>query len=369
MVASDGKTLLFTSGRPDALDLQVGDMEGFHGSGSNNIDLYVSFKDKEGEWQTPVNLGKAINTPFIERTPFLHPDMKTLYFSSDGHGGLGRLDVYKTTRLDDSWTNWSKPVNLGKSINTPENDWGYKVSTDGKRAYFAFMKEKEQGQDLYQIDLPKNMQPNEVSTVSGTLTDRIGNPLFAEIIWEDLETGKEVGRLKSDPETGTFFITLPNDKKYSYYIEKDGYFPKSNNIDLTDKNKQVELKETLSLVKIEEMIAGEQTMQLKNLFFDPNKYVLKEASYLELNRLANLIKKYDLKIRIEGHTDSEGTEKDNLLLSQNRANAVKEYLVEKGFDATKIFAKGYGETKPVAENKTPTGRQLNRRVEVLFLKE
>lgn len=368
MIASDGKTLLFTSGRPESLHLQVGDVKGFHGSGSQNIDLYVSFKNEMGEWQAPINLGHHINTPFIERTPFLHPDMKTLYFSSDGHGGLGRMDVYKTTRLDDSWTNWTKPINLGKSINTPQNDWGYKVSTDGQTAYFAFQKEAKQGQDLYQIDLPKYMQPEQVSIISGTLTDQGGNPLFAEIIWEDLETGKEVGRLKSDPENGQFYITLPKDKKYSYYIEKEGYFPKSNNIDLMNNDQPIKLEETLSLIKIEEMIANEEAVQLKNLFFDPNEYVLKKASYLELNRLAKLIKKYNLKIQIEGHTDNNGKDEANLLLSQNRANAVKEYLVEQGFDAASITAKGYGEKKPVADNKTALGRQLNRRVEVLFFK-
>lgn len=368
MISSDGRALIFTSKRPDLLDLDVEYTKNFHGDNSGNADLFVSLKDKNGEWQEPINLGIAINTPFLERTPFLHPDMKTLYFSSDGHGGLGRLDVYKTTRLDDSWTNWSTPINLGKSINTPQNDWGYKVSTDGTVAYFAYEEIAEKGQDLYQINLPKALQPNTVSIITGKLTTRSGEPLFAEIIWEDLTTGEEVGRLKSDPNTGTFYIALPNDRKYSYFIQKEGYYPKSNNIDLTNKKERVTIEGELSLVKIEEMIESNKAVSLQNLFFDPNEYTIQNSSYLELNRLVELVTKYDLQVYITGHTDNEGSEADNLKLSKNRANAVRDYLISKGCNSEKVKAEGYGEKKPISTNNTAIGKQLNRRVEVSFSK-
>jgi outer membrane protein OmpA-like peptidoglycan-associated protein len=368
LISSDGNALLYVSERKEVLDLKLdGDLIGFHGSNTGNRDIFVSLKDKNGAWQIPINLGDIINTPFAERTPFLHPDMKTLYFSSDGHGGLGRLDVYKTTRLDDSWTNWSTPVNLGKSINTARNDWGYRVSTDGKIAYFAATN-KDLNEDIYTIDLPKEFQPALVSTISGHIIDRDGNPLDAEIIWEDMETGDEVGRLKSNPTTGEFFIALPNDRQYSYFVFKEHYFPKSNHIDLKNTTTSVSVEEKLSLIKIDEMVEHGISLPLKNLFFETGKYNIKPHSDLELNRLAELIKKYDLTLIIAGHTDDEGSNKVNLDLSQSRANEVKKHLLEKGCKASKIEAKGFGETKPVASNKTEDGRKHNRRVEVRFSK-
>ncbi len=367
ILSSDGKALIFSSKRNDLLDLYIHHTQGFHGDGVGNTDLFVSVQNEKGNWQTPINMGAIINTPYLERTPFLHPDMKTLYFSSDGHGGLGRLDVYKTTRLDDSWTNWSTPVNLGKAINTPENDWGYKVSTDGEIAYFAFKESNQKGQDLYKIVLPTDLRPEKVSIISGQLKDANNNPLFAEIVWEDLETGKEVGRLKSNPTTGEFFITLPNHKKYSYYIRKKGYFPKSNHIDLKSETNTTIIKEDLKIIKISEMVEKELALPLQNLFFATGKYELEPSSFLELDRLAEIIETNNyFQTEIAGHTDSQGLKADNLKLSQNRAEAVKEYLVKKGCDGAKITAKGYGANKPIGDNKTAAGRQNNRRVEVLF---
>jgi len=368
LISSDGNALLYVSERKEVLDLKLdGDLVGFHGSNTGNRDIFVSLKNKEGEWQVPINLGDVINTPFAERTPFLHPDMKTLYFSSDGHGGFGRLDVYKSTRLDNSWTNWSTPVNLGKSINTARNDWGYRVSTDGKTAYFAATN-KELNEDIYSIDLPKEFQPSLVSTISGHIVDRQGNPLDAEIIWEDMETGDEVGRLKSNHTTGEFFIALPNDRQYSYFVFKEHYFPKSNHIDLRNTTTSISVEEKLSLIKIDEMVEHDISLPLKNLFFETGKYNIKPHSDLELNRLAELVKKYELTLVIAGHTDDEGSNKVNLELSQSRADEVKKHLVAQGCRVSKIEAKGFGETKPIASNKTEDGRKHNRRVEVRFSK-
>lgn len=368
MISSDGKALLFVSEREEVIDLRLKNYPiGFHGRQTvvGNRDIFVSFKNEKGEWQTPINLGDMINTPFAERTPFLHPDMKTLYFSSEGHGGLGQLDVFKTTRLDDTWTNWTTPVNLGKAINTTKNDWGYRISTDGKTAYFSATGDKK-NEDIFAIELPQEFRPNFVSTISGHLTDRAGNPIEAEIIWEDMETGNEVGRLRSNPKTGEFVIALPNDKEYSYFVFKEHYFPKSNHIDLRHKQGMVEVNEKLELVKIEEMVQHDIALPLKNLFFETGKHDIKKASYLELNRLVNLIQKYDLTISISGHTDNTGNAKDNLTLSQQRADAVKNYLVQNGCKAEKINAKGFGSEKPIADNKTEEGKRHNRRVEVRF---
>ena len=147
-----------------------------------NGDVLISRKDQNGQWTEPESLGYQINTPYAERTPFLHPDMKTLYFSSDGHGGIGKLDVFKSTRLADScWNCWSKPINLGKEINTEESDWGYKISTDGENAYFSKKKSANENEDIFSLNLPSHLRPDFVATVSGKLLDKQNKPISAEI--------------------------------------------------------------------------------------------------------------------------------------------------------------------------------------------
>ncbi len=354
-ISSDGRALLFASARVDIV--------GFNKQ--NNLDIYVALKNDAGKWQDVINLGQQINTPFLDRSPFLHPDMKTLYFSSTGHGGLGEMDVYKTTRLDESWTNWTTPVNLGREINTSNNDWGYKVSTDGATAYFSFATEEALHEDIYQVELPEKMRPLAVSTITGTLKDSYGLPIDAEIIIEDLETGKIVSQLKSNPKTGEFFVVLPGNRKYSYFIKKEDYFPISNNIDLSA-NKRVEINENLKLFTIAELTEKGMNLTLENIFFDTNKSILKQESYSELNRVFALIKTNNFKIELFGHTDNEGENEYNLQLSQKRADAVRNYLIEKGIPATDVSAFGKGESEPIESNQTEQGKARNRRVEVKF---
>jgi hypothetical protein len=310
-------------------------------------------------------VGQQINTPFLDRSPFLHPDMQTLYFSSSGHGGFGKMDVFKTTRLDDTWTNWSTPVNLGREINTPNNDWGYKVSTDGATAYFSYATEGSSYEDIYQVELPEKMRPLAVSTISGTLTDSYNLPIDAEIIIEDLETGKIVSQLKSNPRTGEFFAILPGNRKYSYYIKKEDYFPISNNIDLTN-NRRVEINENLKLFTIAELTEKGVNLTLENIFFDTDKSKLQKESFSELNRVSALIKTNNFKIELFGHTDNIGEKDYNLQLSQKRADAVRKYLITKGIPASDISAFGKGEAEPIENNDDEKGKAKNRRVEVKF---
>lgn len=229
---ADGKAFLFASDREGVVGERhpKGDpdfkMYPFHGSYAGNSDIFVSIKQGPG-WSEPINLGSVINTPYCERSPFLHPDGKTLYFSSDGHPGLGRLDVFKSVRLrEDSWTEWSTPVNLGKEINTADDDWGYKVSTDGAISYFAASgKMGGYGRsDIYSVTLPKEVQPEQkVIAIGGTVTDADGKPIVDNgvIKWEDLTSRKDVGNHLYDPNSGEHSFTLPNNKKLKgkYYSE------------------------------------------------------------------------------------------------------------------------------------------------------
>jgi len=366
MITSDGNALIFTSDRPGGTGDYKEKGTEMHGDTWGNTDIYVSLKDGD-EWGEPINLGSVINTPYTERTAFLHPDGRTLYFSSDGHYGLGHLDVFKSVRLsENSWTEWSEPVNLGKEINTAGDDWGYKVATSGDLAYFSAV--EGGAYDIFSITLPKELRPDLVATIRGKVTDEEGKTLEADIIWEDLETGKNVGQLKSDPRKGAYFIVLPLGKNYGYYAEKKGYYPVSKNVDVRDKSKPLNITENIVLISIEEMKAKELSVRINNIFFDYNKFELKSESFTELNRLAKILKESDLRVEISGHTDARGSDKYNLELSKNRAQSVVNYLISIGCRKENLIAKGYGETKPVSVVDTEEGYAQNRRVEFKFLK-
>jgi hypothetical protein len=294
--------------------------------------------------------------------------MKTLYFSSNGHGGLGGFDVYKTTRIyDTSWIYWSEPINMGKDINTADDDWGYRISTDGEKAFFA-KKNINGDEDLFYIKIPPHLRPNYVATISGKLLDKNKNPISAKIMWEDLETGKNIGESKSDPTNGDFFIVLPLGKIYGYYIDKEDFFPISNNIDLRNINKKIEIEKNIDLVSFKEMIDEGIAVPICNLFFNINEYELLPSSLPELKRISKIIKSKNLKVEISGHTDNTGQSEYNQKLSEYRANAVKEFLIKEGCNANMLISIGYGDTKPIYSNQTETERARNRRVEIRFIK-
>ena len=369
-ITSDGKAILFASDRPGNVGAFNPKDEPFHGNTWGNTDIYVSLRTEQG-WSEPRNLGPTINTPYAERTPFLHPDGKTLYFSSDGYYGLGRTDVFKSTRLsEDSWTEWSEPVNLGKGINSAGDDWGYAVTTRGEIAYFSAYGGKDSygGYDIYSITLPSQARPEAVATISGKVTDKQGNPLDAAIKWEDLATGVNVGELRSNPKDGEYFIVLPMGRNYGYYAEREGYYPVSKNIDLTDEIEAMDITEDIVMVSIIEIKEKGTAVRINNIFFDFDEYSLRSESYPELNRLADLLKENpQMQVEIAGHTDNVGTDAYNLELSHKRANSVVEYLVYVGCDPTTLIPRGYGEEQPVATNETEQGRASNRRVEFKFL--
>jgi outer membrane protein OmpA-like peptidoglycan-associated protein len=345
-ISADGKTLIFA-----AKDL------------SDNIDMYVSLLQENGQWGEPFPLGDGINTPGQDRSPFLHPDGTTLYFSSDSQpDNFGRLDIYMTKRLDDSWTRWSDPLNLGPDINTTGDDWGFRVSTDGSFAYFSV--NAGGNHDIVRIELPPNMRPREVATITGLVTDMADWPLDAEILWEDLNTGQVIQTTRSHPQQGTFFAILPERKQYAFTVRKEGYFPQSGTIDLRDNLGQITLPKPIRLASLQEMKQQEITLPLNNLFFETAKYDIKMESFPELKRLAALIIKENLMIEIQGHTDDTGHQKANLMLSENRAGAVRDYLLSQGCPQENIHARGYGQEKPRADNRTEEGRAANRRVEI-----
>ena len=205
-LGGDNNTIIFASSRESGFNHnQHGE---YHGVANKYaLDLYAVEKNHNNTWGKPVNLGPVLNTKFSERSPFLHPDMKTLYFSSDGHGGLGNYDVFKSTRLrEDCWDCWSEPINLGKEINTIDDDWGYKISTDGEKGYFSKKIINEDHFDLFYVNIPYYLRPDFVATISGRIEGLANEVVTAEIIWEDLETDEEIGRSSTNPDTENFLL-------------------------------------------------------------------------------------------------------------------------------------------------------------------
>ena len=356
MLTSDGKAMLFAAKK-------AGEYEDIP-----SVNIFVSLLDEHGEWGEPIDLGPTINTRSTDRSPVLHPDMKTLYFSTDGRPTRGGLDVYKSTRLrEDSWTEWSEPVSLGKAINTTGTDCWYKISTDGKLAYFA-KEGRDYLYDLYTVPIPEDLQPERVATISGKITDTQGRPIVTVLRWENLETHEQVGQSHTDPADGSFFIVLPEGKNYGYYIDDAQLFPLANNIDLREQTEAVQIENNITVTTIEQMREEQTPMPLNNLFFATNESTLQPASINELERMVRILNIHPYHVEIGGHTDNIGSDTANQHLSEARAQAVKDYLVQNGIDEKRLQVRGYGESQPRAGNDSEEGRKLNRRVEIRFIR-
>ena len=356
-ISTDGNVFIFCSRRTERVGVD----------NPENTDLYISFKDEMGEWSTPKNMGISINTNYSERSPFLHPDGKTLYFSTNGRGGLGGLDVYKTTKQGDNWLNWTIPMNLGKTTNTTEDDWGYTVSANGKYALFSSIHPERGDQDLFTQKLDVANQPEAISTISGQLTDTNNQPLEAKIIVEDSETGALISEYKSDPKTGAYIIILPDNRIYSYTIIKEGFFYKQGQLDLKSATTANQIIENIKLDRLIDMAQSSLTLPIENLSFESGKAKIQAKSYTGLNHLADLVKNNDLHILLEGHTDDIGAAEDNQRLSEQRAISVKQYLIVKGCDSKSIETKGFGESSPKIKGTTIKARNINRRVEIRII--
>lgn len=323
-------------------------------------DLYVSFLEEDSTWTEPKNLGEIINTAGTESAPYLAADDRTLYFSSNGFSGYGGEDVYVVRRLDDSWTNWTEPENLGPSINSTGEDLFFNIPLSGEQAYYS-RGEAEGNTDIYQLDLPVFYKPAPVVVVKGKVFNAKNNePLGGvKIFYERLADGVEVGIARSESD-GQYQIILPYGERYGYLAEAEDFVAISANINLTQQEEFKEIKQDLYLVPIE--IGSRVT--INNIFFDFDKATLRNESYPELNRLLDFMNSYpNISIHILGHTDSVGPEEYNQQLSEKRAGAVARFLRINGISDDRLVVEGKGESNPVAENSTVEGRQENRRVE------
>jgi outer membrane protein OmpA-like peptidoglycan-associated protein len=336
-------------------------------------DLYVSFLNEAGIWSKPLNMGSNINTVEDEVGPFVAADSKTIYFSSAGFPGYGDNDIFLSRRLDSTWTKWSEPENLGPLINTPKWDGYFTIPASGEYAYLSSKERSIGAEDIFRIKLFPSIKPDPVAIISGTVINAIDKkPIAADVLLEALNdtTNKDKkDKIVSefDPETGEYKFVVPLKKNYSLSASKKGFIAVSDNIDLTKDNRFREIRRNINLIPVKEG----QTIVLNNLFFNQSKYDILPPSYPELNRIIELMKEYPtMEVMIEGHTDGAD---DNLMLnvklSQDRANEVKKYLVEKGgINGNHIQTKGWGPSRPIASNATEETRRKNRRVEFSILK-
>jgi OmpA-OmpF porin, OOP family len=332
-------------------------------------DLYVSFMQADSVWTEPLNMGPIVNSIADDVAPFLAIDDKTLYFSSKGFSGFGGFDVYMSRRLDDTWTNWSVPENLGKVINSQFDDLYFNLPGNSEYSYYSRGVD-ENNLDIFQAQLPPSLRPEIFVDVKGKLMDaKTDIPLGATIVYERLPDGKRLGVMESEPSSGEFDLKLPMGYYYSIHAEAKNYISESRSIDLRnvkDKKMNVEFRlRPIEIVPIEK----EAIVRLNSVFFDFNKAILKPESFPELDRVVALLnERPTMTIEVDGHTDNIGTTEYNQKLSEKRASAVQAYLVTKDIDKSRVVAKGFGESKPLVSNDDEIdGREINRRVEFRIL--
>ncbi len=371
-ISSDGQTIFFSSDRP---------------GGYGQLDIYTSQKQEDGTWGTPVNMGPDINTSNNDDSPFIHPDGKTLYFSSDGHIGMGNYDIFKSEWRDSVW---SKPMNMGYPINSADDDGFFVISEDRKTAYYASVKEEGIGNaDIYSIDMDAavteeeviakntpNVSPDtteeevQIQKEMGVVTllrgkvldDKSAQPLGARLTLVDNQKNKIITEVDSDPTTGDFEILIPHGSNYGLSTSREGYLFNSINFNVPafSEYRELDISIFLQLAEVGSKIV------LKNIFFDTGKATFKTESLSELQRIRSLMRENpDVGIQVNGHTDNVGNATYNKLLSKKRAQAVVDYLTNNAIEESRLIAKGFGEEFPLVSNDDEQdGREINRRTEI-----
>lgn len=412
-ISANGKTIFFSSDRP---------------GGYGGLDIYRIDKNKDGSWTEALNLGSLVNSEYDEDSPFISPDMKTLYFSSNGHNNMGGYDIFSAS-YDPKKRVCGRPLNLGFPINSPDDDIYFAISGDRKTAYFSSEKKDGFGEkDIYMILVDSsyiskplmtvdmgNSAPSHVASIhpsdlnvhdasrhhSSTATPKtvssfdksklvVATTLSTIILPENLveykgkvvdaeekaieshikvkkEKTAEKAKEYITTEDGSFSIPLEKGFDYAIDIEKDGYVFASNNIDLTKVAKNLPTYEEKVVLKRPEV--GTKFV-LRNIVYASGNASLEPDSFDEIEMLGNfLINNPTVSIEISGHTDNKGTLEVNKELSTSRARAIYKLLVKRGIDPLRVKYRGYGSEKPIASNDTEAGRKLNRRTEFEIIKQ
>ncbi|MBM3429726.1 MAG: hypothetical protein FJX99_01935 [Bacteroidetes bacterium] len=349
-LSSDGKLLFFTTVRKNSRD----------------NDIYVSERQSDGSWSKAIPFD-LINTVGKDKSPFFHQDGETLYFvssTSSNRKGAGGLDIFYIRKEGNGWT---KPKNIGYPINSVDDELGIFVSTSGRVAYFSSLKEGEW--NIYSFDLYEEARPKEVVIIKGDLKNEDGTPIKDAVIDISYNDNGETQQFKVNGDDGKFAAVVKVNQKQdvTVSISKEDYAFQAKVIEKESFDLARDSKLKLGEFILEKMELG-KTHRLADIFFATESFELNSKSKALLNSFASyLIKNPTLKISINGHTDDVGEDGANLLLSQNRANAVKDYLVNKGIEAERLKAIGFGESKPSVPNSNEVNRAKNRRTEFEFI--
>lgn len=381
----DGKTLYFASNRP---------------GGSGGIDLYRTNMDASGRFSKPVNMGKDINSAGDDMFPYVAEDNK-LYFASDGHPGLGKLDIFVATR--------SQGVisieNLGLPFNSPQDDFGLIFYEDlnkgflsSNRAggkgdddiYYFFSPETPDSTDLAKIDDPTNpLSPRNPNYIDGKLKvaryflagNVIANtpeatPIDSAVVHILPDTSEiQMAQLPTDSYGKFGNQPVQEGSSYVLLVSRKGYISKRENFSMDGKSippifLTKELTDTTYTVTIKlDKLELNKTFVLENIYYDLNKFNIRPDAAFELDKLVQILKDNPtVKIELSSHTDARATDAYNMTLSQNRAESAVEYLISKGIDADRMIAAGYGERELIITNaKTEEEHQRNRRTEFTIL--
>jgi outer membrane protein OmpA-like peptidoglycan-associated protein len=345
-ISADGRTIIFSSERK---------------GGEGGKDLYLIQKTHKG-WSFPKGLGETINTQFNEESPFLHPDGKTLFFRSDKPTGLGGFDIYMS-RWNETTKTWTASINLGYPINTLTSDGALTVSSDGKTAYLSSDRltvgTQNANLDIFTFTLPDKIRANPTAYAYISTIDSISKRRVASQIQVVNLSNGQVLYTGFTSEEGSISIPILVNNEYTIFINKDGYYPLSTRFYPLNNKENLNLEITLN------SISRNKPVVLNNIFFETNSSVIDtNLSKTELTYLLDFLNKNPTaNIKIVGHTDSVGSESTNQVLSENRAKAVKYYLITKGINQDRISTEGKGESEPISENETDEGRRKNRRTE------
>ena len=337
-ISADGLMLFFASDRPG----------GFGGS-----DLWMSKRGNGGEWSVPVNLGPNVNTPGDEMSPSIAADNRTLYFSSNGHPGVGGFDVYVSKSAGDSW---ATPENAGTPINTASDEMFFTTQLGTDNVYFASTRSGGSGAlDIY-LGVPNPIPPNAVTAVIGTVSDvKTKSAIGATLTVRDIKTNEVVSTFHSNDQDGNYIVVLQPGKSYAITSEAPGYLFYSDRFDVPRDAANTTVRKNIEMTR---------DMVRLLVYFDFNMAVLQEGSYVDLDRAVQFLKDNPkMRVELAGHTDNVGTREYNVKLSSDRAKAVADYLASKGVSASRLSAKGYAFDEPVTTNDTEEGRAQNRRVE------
>jgi len=345
-LSADGRELYFVSDRP---------------GGRGGYDLWYSRLTESG-WTKAENLGPSINTPFDEISPYIHVNNQTLYVVSNGYPGFGGYDIYVAEKKDRTWTT---PKNMGQPLNDYQDQYSFIVTNDGSLAYYSKEESKNRSR-LYQIQLPRSIVTNfKGNVLKGKVQDaRSSQPLKARVELFNIQRNEPVSFVESDSVTGEYLMVLPGGAEYALYVSKTSYLFESLHFNYRQTEEVRPVVKNVSLTPV----GKDASIILNNLFFDVDKYELKQESLTELMEIVKFLQaNYSVKIEISGHTDNSGSASHNQELSLQRAAAVAEFLVKQGIDPKRLSQKGYGAQRPLQPNNTEENRQLNRRIEFRIL--